>query len=134
MAGFDKKIIDKWSPLVDKHLNIKNTYFKYLCCHYFEYHKIKTEDISEIIVSFREKIGHLDNFKIEIKKEYINLLTGRKEYLLVNGMVFDPESFDVFLTTKELVDIFGIEFITHLDPTISRDVKINQLLNNDDRQ
>ena len=134
MAGFDKKIIDKWSSLVDKHLNIKNVYFKYLCCHYFEYHKMKIEDISEIILNFKEKIARLDNYKIEIKKEYINLLTGRKEYLLSNNMIFDPESFEVFLTTDELVDIFGIEFITHLDPTISRDVKINQLLNNDDRQ
>ena len=72
MAGFDKKIIDKWSSLVDKHLNIKNVYFKYLCCHYFEYHKMKIEDISEIILNFKEKIARLDNYKIEIKKETID--------------------------------------------------------------
>jgi len=52
---------------------------------------------------------------------------------LKNGLLFDPESFDTLLTTDELVLIFGIEFITHLDPTISRDVKINQILNNDNR-
>jgi len=57
MVGFDKKIIDKWSGLVDRHLNIKNTYFKYLCCHYFEYHKLKVDDISEIILDFKQKIS-----------------------------------------------------------------------------
>ena len=134
MAGLDKKIIDKWSPLVNKHLNLKNIYFKYLCCHYFEYLELKTGDISQIILDFKDKISKLQNFKIEIKKEYINLLTGRKEYLLTSGLIFDPESFkDVFLTTDELVLIFGIEFITHLDPSLSRDVKIDQILNNDNR-
>jgi len=134
MAGFDKLVIDKWTPLVDKHLNIKNTYFKFLCCHYFHYLKHQKEDISLEILDFKEKVSKMDFFKIEIKKEYFNLLTGRKEYLLQNGNIFDPESFDVFLSTDELIQIFGIEFITHLDPTLSRDFKINKILDNDNRE
>lgn len=132
MAGFEKNVIDMWSPLVDKHLNIKNAYFKYICCHYFDYlHKLKG-DISEDILSFKDKLNNLPLFKREIKKEYMNLLTGRKEYLLDNGQVFDPESLEVFLTADELIQIFSIEFITHLDPTLSRDIKINQILKNGD--
>lgn len=134
MAGFDKKVIDKWSPLVDRHLNIRNSYFKFLCCHYFDYLKLQKEDISYEILDFKEKISKMDTFKVEIKKEYINLLTGRKEYQLQNGNIFDPESFDVFLSSDELIQIFGIEFITHLDPTLSRDFKINKILDNGNRE
>lgn len=128
MAGFDKVVIDSWTPFVNKHLNIKNTYFKYLCCHYFHFQQLKQDDISEIVLDFKEKISKLSQFKQKIKEEYINLLTGRKEYLLENGKIFDPESFDIFLTTDELVQIFGIEFIKHLDLTLSRDFRLNQLL------
>ena len=131
MAGFDKMVIDKWSPFVEKHLSIKNSYFKYLCCHYFQYHKLQKEDISDIVLNFKERISKMMVFKKKIKSEYINLLTGRKEYLLEDGTMYDPESFDVFLSTDELVQIFGIEFITHLDPTLSRDIKINKLLDDD---
>lgn len=131
MAGFNKKIIDKWSPIVDSHLNIKNSYFRYLCCHYFDYLVLNNDNISELILDFKEKISKMDIFKKSIKSEYINLLTGRKEYLLENGIIYDPESYDLFLTTDELINIFGIEFITHLDVTLSRDIKINKILNDD---
>lgn len=134
MAGFDRLVIDKWTPLVDKHLNISNKYFKFLCCHYFDYLKLQKDDISYDILVFKEKLSKMNNFKVEIKKEYINLLTGRKEYQLQNGDIFDPESFDVFLSTDELIQIFGIEFITHLDPTLSRDFKINKILDNGNRE
>lgn len=131
MAGFDKLIIDKWSPFVEKHLNIKNRYFKYLCCHYFHYHRLQKDDISNEVLNFKERISKMMVFKKKIQSEYINLLTGRKEYLLEDGTIYDTESLDVFLSTDELVKIFGIEFITHLDPTLSRDIKINKLLNDD---
>ena len=134
MAGFNKAVIDKWTPLVDKHLNIRNSYFKFLCCHYFDYLKLQKEDISYDVLDLKEKISKMDTFKVEIKKEYINLLTGRKEYQLQNGIIFDPESFDVFLSTDELIQIFGIEFITHLDPILSRDFKINKILDNGNRE
>lgn len=134
MAGFNKSVIDKWTPLVDKHLNIRNSYFKFLCCHYFDYLKLQKEDISYEILDFKEKISKIEIFKVEIKKEYINLLTGRKEYLLQNGSIFDPESFDILLSTDELIQIFGIEFITHLDPRLSRDFKINKILDNGNRE
>jgi hypothetical protein len=127
MAGFDKNVIEKWSPLVERHLDIKNSYFKYLCCHYFDFLYEKKGDISEDILDFKENILSLKDFKISIEKEYINLLTGRKEYLLSNGLIFDPKS-DIFLTTNELIRIFGIEFITHLDPVLSRDFKIETIL------
>jgi|688.fasta_scaffold51169_6 hypothetical protein len=134
MAGFDKQIIDTWSPLVEKHIGTKNTYFRYLCCHYFNYLKISKPDISEDILNLKDKISELTSFKREIKKEYLNLLTGRKEYLLDDGRVYDPGSLDVFLNTDELISIFSIEFITHLDPILSRDIKINKILNNDNRE
>ena len=139
MAGFDKIVIEKWSPIVDKHLNIRNSYFKYLCCHFFEYHFLKANkigkmDISNELLDFKEKLYEMDIFKVEIKKEYINILTGRKEYLLENGSIFDPESFGCLLSTDELIQIFGIEFITHLDPKLSRDFKINKILDNDNRE
>ena len=90
MAGFDKQIIDTWSPLVEKHIGTKNTYFRYLCCHYFNYLKISKPDISEDILNLKDKISELTSFKREIKKEYLNLLTGRKEQLLDDGRVYDP--------------------------------------------
>jgi len=139
MAGFEKKIIDQWSPIVDKHLSIRNNYFKYLTCHYFNYlsnyipnSKIENigvrRDISEDILQFKEKITKFDSYKKEIKKEYINILTGRKEFLLEDGTIFDPSSVDFYLTTEQLVELFGIDFITSLDPTLSRDFKINQII------
>jgi hypothetical protein len=134
MVGFDKSIIDKWTPIIDRHLNIKNPYFKYLCCHYFDFLYLEKGDVSEDILNFKESISSLKQFKISIEKEYINLLTGRKEYLLSNGVVFDPDSYDIFLTTNELIKIFGIEFITHLDPVLSRDFKIETILKDDNRK
>jgi len=129
MAGFETKIIDMWSPIVDKHLVIKNNYFKYLTCHYFHFLSNRKGDISEDILEFKDKISNLLSYKKEIKKEYINILTGRKEFLLEDGTIFEPSSIDFFLTTEQLVEIFGIEFITSLDPTLSRDFKINQIIN-----
>ncbi len=130
MAGFDRQTIDTWTPFVDKHIGTKNTYFKYLCCHYCGYLKDIKSDISEDILNLKSKISELPSFKKEIKKEYLNLLTGRKEYLLDDGQVYDPQSLEVFLTTDELISIFSIEFITHLDPMLSRDIKINKILSN----
>ena len=133
MAGFNQKVIDMWSPIVDKHLVIRNNYFKYLTCHYFHFLSTKNNtsvgvDISEDILHFKDKISSLPSFKKEIKKEYINILTGRKEFLLDDGSIFEPSSNDFFLTTDQLVEIFGIDFITHLDPTLSRDFKISQII------
>jgi hypothetical protein len=128
MAGFEQKIIDQWSPIVDKHLSIRNNYFKYLTCHYLHFLTFKNNDISEDILQFKDKISNLLSYKKEIKKEYINVLTGRKEFLLEDGSIFEPSSIDFFLTTDQLVEIFGIDFITHLDPTLSRDFKINQII------
>ena len=128
MAGFDKNIIDTWSTIVDKHLVIRNNYFKYLTCHYFHFLCKDKNDISEDILLFKDKISSLPFYKKEIKKEYINILTGRKEFLLEDGTIFDPTSIDFNLSTEQMVEIFGIDFITSLDPTLSRDFKINQII------
>jgi hypothetical protein len=132
MAEFNQKIINMWGPIVDKHLVIKNNYFKYLTCHYFHFLSLSNNggDISEDILQFKDKISNLRSYKKEIKKEYINILTGRKEFLLEDGTIFEPSSIDFFLTTEQLVEIFGIDFITSLNPTLSRDFKINQIIGN----
>lgn len=129
MIELSKDITLKWTPMVDNLINIKNKYFKSLVCHYFDYLSATLDgDISKNIIDFKERIETCRFFKKEIKKEYINILTGRKEFLLENGTIFDPESLDLFLKTDELIEIFGIEFISHIDPSSSREFKINNIL------
>lgn len=121
--------VRKWAPIVDMHLNIKNKHFRYMCCYYFEFLSSENGiDISEEILNFKTKLSELKSYKKEIKREYINILTGRKEYLLEDGKMFDPESINDPLKVDDLVQIFGLDFITKLDVSMSREFKINQLL------
>lgn len=127
----EKEIIKKWSPYVDKHLNIKNIHFNYLCCHYLDFLQKGNQDIGKKIIEFKDKISSMETFRFEIEKEYFNLLTGRKEYLLSDGSIVDPDNFVEFLSINDLVDIFGMEFLNKFDLEESRNYKLDEILNED---
>lgn len=126
MIQFDDKIIDKWSPYVRNHLNIKNIYFEYICCYYLE--TLNTEDIPIKIIELKKVILELKEFKKEIKGEYFNILTGRTEYLLEGGKIVDVENFLEIIDNNDIVKIFGIEFLHKIDKSSGRDFKINNIL------
>ena len=108
--NLEKEIIKKWSPYVDKHLNINNLHFSYLCCHYLDFLQKENQDIGKKIIELKDRISVMDNFRYEIKNEFFNLLTGRVEYLLSDNTIVDPENFVQFLLglKKNLLQIFRI--------------------------
>lgn len=127
----EKEIIKKWSPYVDKHLNINNLHFSYLCCHYLDFLQKENQDIGKKIIELKDRISVMDNFRYEIKNEFFNLLTGRVEYLLSDNTIVDPENFVQFLSITNLVDIFGIEFLNKFDLEEGRNYKLDEILNED---
>lgn len=129
--NFDKNIIDKWHPYIEKYLKINNTYFEYVCCHYLEFLSSKNADIGVEIVSFQEKISNLTKYRNKIKDKHFNCLTGRIEYELENGKIVDPENFMFFLDIKDLLELFGVDFLNKFDLESSRDYKLNEILNED---
>ena len=128
MIRTDKRIVSKWSPVVENNLLVKNKYICSLCCHYMEYFSIIDNGnlLQEKIILLK---SNLDGFcfKKQIKAEYINMFTGEKEYLLDDGTIFTGIQFCEF-SIDDLLKIFGVEFITHMDKEISRDIKINKIL------
>jgi hypothetical protein len=123
----DYNIVSKWGPVVEKHLNLKNRYFNNLVCHYFEFLTIEYGDISDTFLDLKSKIES-DRFRFQIVSEHLNILTGRKEFLLSDGTFFDSESYGRILPFDDMVYIFGIEFLKHLDISKVRDNIISKIM------
>lgn len=124
----DSKVISKWSPIVDNHLKIKNIYFKYLMCHYFEYLCDNNIELSSIFIDLKSKIEETNKFRVEIVSEHLNILTGRKEFLLIDGTFFDPDSFGRVLPFDYVIEIFGLDFLKHLDISEVRNNMIDKII------
>jgi hypothetical protein len=125
----DINIIKKWDPYVDRYILIKNTYFRSICCHYFEYLVSKTESQFNIeIDSLKSRIISINRRK-RIVSEHINLITGNKEYLLDDGTYYDDKNIEINITFDDLSYIFGKDFIKSIDISMYRDEILNKVLN-----
>ena len=129
--GFNKKTIDKWVRVVEDNLDIKNPTIKYFCCHYCEWLSVNNDPmLADKLLDLKTKLFELPQYKKVIKSECINVLTGRKEYLLEDGTFYDPSYINTHIIPEDLVSLFGIDFLTTIDVSISREFKIDQLLKN----
>ena len=136
MIKFDEGIIYKWKPIInnrsgDKDIFLQhrlgNNYFINLCCHYCEFLSLKdelNEDVLQILY------GKIENpvFRKKIKSEYINLITGNKEFLLEDSSYYIPGSINANLNIDQIVFLFGIEFLTDIDKYSAREYKIKIML------
>jgi hypothetical protein len=135
MKEFDTKIIKKWSPILDHHLKLNNTYLSYLCCHYFEYLvKKNSDDISIEIVNIKQKISEVVRFKVKIIDHYFNILTGKIEYKLENGKIVDLDNYIETIYIDDLVQIFGLDFLNDFDIKESREYKLNNFFYENNRE
>lgn len=123
---FDKK----WGPVLDSFIPIKNSTIRKMCCRYLEWLESTNGDLPNSILELKIKLFELTQYKKIIKHECINLLTGRKEYLLEDGTFYDPEYINTHITAEDMVKLFGIEFLTTLDISLAREFKIENLLKN----
>lgn len=126
---FDNEIIKKWEPFISKYIDIKNLYLKYICCYYFYFLNENKKDIPNEILSFKERVNS-KKFKSRIVEEYINTITGEKEYLLEDKSFYSVDKFN-YINNDELLYLFGIDFIKSININLYREVKINELLSNE---
>lgn len=135
MEKFNKEVIDKWYPVASSYLNISNGnshhqsgigYLLSIFCHYMEYYSSNEDQVFFMnkLSSVKEKINKMD-FKKKVKSEYINILTGKKEYLLEDGKFFDE---DYKISEEFLIEIFGEEFMSFFDKSINIDIKIQKII------
>lgn len=129
MEKFNKKVIDKWYPIASSYLpKVSNGYLLSVFSHYMEYYSSTNEEAHKVFVnklsSVKEKINSI-NFKKKIEGEYINILNGKREYLLEDGEFFDG---DYKISEESLIEIFGEEFMSFFDKSIDRDIKIQKII------
>lgn len=125
----DKKNVQKWKSYVESNLTIKNKYFMYLCCHYLEFlsNKYPKDILIDDFLDLQNRIEKLD-CRLKIVGEYINELTGNKEYKLEDGRFIDIENFSTHMSIKNLIKVFGYDFLKSIDHDGIRDYRIDEIL------
>ncbi len=104
-----------------------------MLCYYSEWISSDTEQdqtrVPKILSDLKEKLESFD--RIEVDCKVYNPATGVFEFRLKNGryVPIDAE-FEYKLSDEEMIEIFGIEFLSKVDRTWARDHAINNLLGN----
>lgn len=75
-----------------------------------------------------EKLNSL-NIRFEVINKTLNQITNEIEYTLSNGMVIpNTDENIVYIPIKDMIYIFGVDFINKEFPMYYRDYKINNLI------
>ena len=102
------------------------------CVYYYELN-YKYPNLIDKLKEIKEKLNNVE--RIDIVGKSVNVITGEIEYKLSNGEYIPlGGKNDFILTDKQLISIFGIEFVKYLDLEIFRDFQINEILNETDRK
>ena len=124
----------KWSPVIERVFSsLKNRSILRMLCYYSEWVSSDTEQdqpvLPNILSSLKEKLESFD--RIEVDCKVYNPATGVFEFKLKNGkfVPIDTE-FEYKLSDDEMIELFGIEFLSKVDRVWSREYTLNNLLNN----
>jgi len=123
---------NKWGPVIKGVFpSLKNPSMLRMLCYYSEW--INSDDPSKSLPkklsNLKERLESFD--RIEIDCKVYNPSTGSFEFRLKNGKHVPVDSeFEYKLSDEEMIELFGIEFLSKVDRKWSREYTLNNLLNN----
>lgn len=121
-------IIKKWKPVINNIGVVNDKLAEYICifCEDYCYNNPEKNDIAEKI---KDLLLKLSKENIEVVKTYYNPVYGKVEYELSNGLIVDEfNKFNKELTTQNLIELFGINFVRELDIKGFRDNRLNDII------
>ena len=133
MTNIEKNIIRKWEPVIESFFNYKNKILTEHICNYCEWHSLSyydsrnANDLTDKLNEIKHKI---DNSKrVGIIRNVFNVFTGVEEYELSNGRYVPVNSsFSYELSTDELIEVLGLEYMKFYDPIEFRDKQIDKII------
>ena len=132
MTNIDKKIIQKWAPIIESLFNYRNKILTEHICNYCEYHSLSyynSEDANNLTDRLNEIKCKIDNSeRVGIVRNVFNIFTGAEEYELSNGRYVTINSSNYELSTDELIQVLGLEYMKFYDPIEFRDKQIDKII------
>ena len=132
MTNIDKKIIQKWAPVIESFFNFRNKILTEHICNYCEYHSLSyynSEDANNLTDRLNEIKCKIDNSeRVGIVRNVFNIFTGAEEYELSNGRYVTINSSNYELSTDELIQVLGLEYMRYYDPIEFRDKQIDKII------
>lgn len=126
-----KEYEKKWSPVIEEIFrSLKNRSILRIICYYSEWISSDTEQdktgVPKILSNLKEKLENFD--RIEVDCKVYNPVMGVFEFKLKNGkyVPIDTE-FEYKLSDEEMIELFGIEFLSKVDRVWSREYTLNNL-------
>jgi hypothetical protein len=126
-----KEYEKKWTPVIGRVFSsLKNRSILRMLCYYSEWVSSDTEQdqpvLPKILSNLKEKLESFD--RIEVDCKVYNPATGVFEFMLKNGkyVPIDTE-FEYKLSDEEMIELFGIEFLSKVDRSWSREYILNNL-------
>lgn len=115
-------------------IGIQNeTLLEFFCLFAEDYQEKEKEGIiskglPEVIKSLLYKLE--GSKKLKVTQTKYNVLTGKLEYELENGLIVDEDNkFNKDLSQEELISVFGIEFIREINKEEFREKRLNNIIN-----
>jgi hypothetical protein len=133
MTNIDKSIIQKWQPVIENLFNFRNKILTEHICNYCEYYSLSyynAENANNLTDKLNEVKYKIDNSKrVGIVRNVFNVFTGIEEYELSNGRYVPVNSsFSYELSTDELIEVLGLEYMKFYDPIEFRDKQIDKII------
>jgi hypothetical protein len=133
MAMDKYKIIKKWSPVFES-MGLANTKLREFFCLFAEDYQIRSDrgevDNGNLPVVIRDLLDSVNkSVKIEVIRTLYNPLTGKLEYELEDGIIIDENNkFKSEPTIKDLISLFGVDFVREMDKQGFREEQINSII------
>jgi hypothetical protein len=132
MTNIERSIIQKWQPVIESLFNFRNKILTEHICNYCEYHSLSyynSEDANNLTNRLNEIKCKIDNSeRVGIVRNVFNIFTGVEEYELSNGRYLTINSSNYELSTDELIQVLGLEYMKYYDPIEFRDKQIDKII------
>jgi hypothetical protein len=132
MTNIERSIIQKWQPVIESLFNFRNKILIEHICNYCEYHSLSyynSEDANNLTNRLNEIKCKIDNSeRVGIVRNVFNIFTGVEEYELSNGRYVTINSSNYELSTDELIQVLGLEYMKYYDPIEFRDKQIDKII------
>ena len=134
MTNIKKDIIRKWEPVIEQlGYPTKNTILFEHICNYCEWHSSmfdrETNDLIDRLNEIKKNVAN--SKRVGIVRNVFNVFTGVEEYELSNGKyvpVSSNFSFYYELSTDELIEVLGLEYMRFYNPIEFRDKQIDKII------